>query len=325
MKYLKMIRQALSVCAALMLVFVTGYSGLRLLESAVLRSGETVENAGVSKTVFWKGEAYYPRQDITVILLMGIDENGPAEDSGSYNNTGEADLVSLLICDEKQERIHFLTLNRDTMLEIPVLGIEGRQAGTITGQLALAHTYGSGLEDSCENTRKTVSAFLKGIQIDHYIAMNMDAIPILNDAVGGVRVTVTDDFSMLDPGIPTGEHMLTGEQATTYLRSRRDLGDQLNISRMKRHEAYLKALCIALQEKKDETNILSVYEQILPYVVTDCSVNLINNLQYRYGEYTFGEMFTPVGENVLGERYYEFYPDAEQLDALIMELFYATK
>lgn len=325
MKKREMIQKAVYACMILILLFVIGYSGLQILESTVLYPEQQTEPTGVSKTVLWNGAPYYPRQDITIILLLGIDENGPVRDSGSYNNTGEADVVTLLICDETNEQIRLLNLNRDTMMEIPVLGIGGRPAGSITGQLALAHTYGSGLEDSCENTRTAVSNFLNGIRIDHYISMNMDAIPILNDAVGGVRVTVTDDFSAIDPAIPLGEHVLQGNQAMTFIRSRKNLGDQLNISRMERQEAYLKAFLPAITEKNSDSFVMSVYEQVSPYLVTDCSANMISSMLRRYGGYTLTDFVSPAGENVRGEQYYEFYPDEEQLNALIIELFYVPK
>ena len=325
MKKREMIQKAVYACMILILLFVIGYSGLQILESTVLYPEQQAEPTGVSKTVLWNGAPYYPRQAITILLLLGIDENGPVRDSGSYNNTGEADVVTLLICDETNEQIRLLNLNRDTMMEIPVLGIGGRPAGSITGQLALAHTYGSGLEDSCENTRTAVSNFLNGIRIDHYISMNMDAIPILNDAVGGVRVTVTDDFSAIDPAIPLGEHVLQGNQAMTFIRSRKNLGDQLNISRMERQEAYLKAFLPAITEKNSDSFVMSVYEQVSPYLVTDCSANMISSMLRRYGGYTLTDFVSPAGENVRGEQYYEFYPDEEQLNALIIELFYVPK
>jgi len=211
------------------------------------------------------------------------------------------------------------------MLEIPVLGFGGRQAGTITRQLALAHTYGSGLEDSCENTRTAVSNFLNGIRIDHYISMNMDAIAILNDAVGGVRVTVTDDFSEIDPSISLGEQVLKGEQAITFVRSRKNLGDQLNRSRLERQNIYLNGFLLALNEKNSDSFVMSVYEQVSPYIVTDCSANLISSLMRRYGGYTIAEIVTPEGEDILDQQYYAFYPDEAKLDQLIIRLFYAPK
>lgn len=325
MKKIERIQKAVYTVAVLILLFVICYSGLQILESTVLSPEQPEEDGRVSKTVFRDGISYYPRQDITVIMLLGIDESGPVKASGSYNNTGEADVIVLVICDEKNEQIRLLNLNRDTMLKIPVLSLDGRQAGTITGQLALSHTYGSGLEDSCENTRKAVSDFLKGIRIDHYLSVNMDAIPILNDAVGGVRVTVTDDFSGIDPAIPMGAHVLQGEQATTFVRSRKNLGDQLNISRLERQNRYLEAFLQKLHENNSESFVLSVYEQISPYVVTDCSANLISSMVRRYEEYTITDALSLTGDNIQGEEYYEFYPHEDALENLILELFYAPK
>ena len=76
------------------LVAVAIFSGLKVLSSLE----KTVDNspASSSKTVEFNGEEYFPRQDITVLMLMGIDEYGEVKESGSYNNTGENDMVALL-------------------------------------------------------------------------------------------------------------------------------------------------------------------------------------------------------------------------------------
>lgn len=249
MKRRELIQRILFACVTLILLFTACYSGLQILES-VVSSREMGETPPVpTKTIIRDGTAYYPRQDITVILLMGIDESGPVRSSESYDNTGEVDVAVLFICDETREQIRVLNLNRDTILEMPVLGVDGRRAGSITGQLALSHTYGSGLDDSCENTRTAVSDLLNGIRIDHYFAMNMDAVSILNDAVGGVGVTVTDDFSGIDPEFPTGTCILRGDQAITFLRSRKNLGDQLNISRMQRQNHYMEGFLTAFRRR----------------------------------------------------------------------------
>ncbi|MBO5128825.1 MAG: LCP family protein [Oscillospiraceae bacterium] len=308
----------------LILVLVMLYSGLRIVESTVLYSGEPEEF--VSKTITRDGVDYFPRQDITTVLVMGIDRFGPVESSESYQNRGASDMNMLLIFDEVNEVCNVLHLNRDTMLEMPVLGIGGKEAGTFYGQLALSHTYGSGLEDSCENTRNTISAFLYGITIDYYVAMNMDAIAVLNDAVGGVNVNVTEDFSRVDPTIGMGAVTLKGEQAIHFVRTRKDVGDQLNLSRIQRQQDYIDGFTEAFRAKQaDEQFILSVYEEVAPYIVTDCSMTVINSMVSRYGDYAIGEVVTPPGENVLGEEYYEFYADEEALDALILRLLYAPK
>ena len=302
------------------------YSGIRIVESLVVTETAT-EVSSTSKTITRDGVDYFPRQDITTILVMGVDQNGPVEESTYYQNPGAADMVMLLIFDEAAEVCNILQLNRDTMLEMPVLGIGGKQAGTWYGQLAMSHTYGNGLEESCENTRKTVSNLLYGLYIDYYIAMNMDAITIANDAVGGVPVNITDDFSQVDPTIGMGKFTLIGDQALTYVRSRQNVGDQLNVSRIQRQKDYITSFAKQLREDQDRDSnfVVSVYEKLAPYIVTDCSVHAISGIMNRYGDYAVGRVETPEGSNVLGNEYYEFYVDEEKLDALILELFYAPK
>ena len=327
MKLRKNGRQILYFCLILVLVLVVLYSGLRILESTVLRSDTGQEVAYTRKTITRGGVDYYPRQDITTVLVLGIDQSGPVAVSEGYMNRGAADLVMLLVFDESRQTCDILQLNRDTMLRMPVLGLGGRKAGTSYGQLALAHTYGTGLADSCENIREAVSNFLYGITVDYYVSMRMDAIGLLNDAVGGVTVNVTEDFSQVDPTIGKGPVTLKGQQALSYVRTRQNLGDQLNISRMERHRKYVDSFLAAFRAAREEDPefFLQTYETITPYLVTDCSVNTISGIIDRYGDYTVNTPVTPEGENVLGDQYYEFHADEEKLDSLILEMFFAPK
>ena len=319
-------KRGLLAAVVLILVLVMIYSGLRILESTVFYVPQT-QTAVPSKTITRDGIDYFPRQDITTILVMGIDEEGPVTDSGSYRNTGEVDMAALVILDQTEETYSILCLNRDLMLEMPVLGLGGRQAGTFYGQLALAHTYGSGLADSAENTVAAVSDFLYGITIDYYVAMNMDAIGILNDAVGGVTVNVTDDFSRADATIPMGTVTLNSAQAMTFVRSRKDVGTQLNLSRMSRQREYMNGLAQALTASitGSETFVVDVYDRMADYMVTDCSVNVVSGLMQRCAGYTLKENVSIEGQNVKGEEFYEFHADEAKLDPLILRLLYAPK
>ena len=314
------------LCVILILVLVMIYSGLQVLESTVFHNADQ-DDAYVSKTIIRDGIEYFPRQDVTVLMVLGIDRFGAVEDSGSYNNTGDADMVALLVFDEARQVCDVLYLNRDTMLEMPILGIGGKEAGTFYGQLALSHTYGSGLADSCENVKNTLETFLTGLRVDYYVSMHMDAISILNDAVGGVTVTVTEDFSDVDPSITMGELTLMGDQAIHYVRTRKDIGDQKNVTRMERQKEYIGNFLEKFREKTDasESFLVSIFEAASPYIVTDCSGNVLINLMNRYSDYAVGEFITPKGNNVIGDQYYEFYVDEKALDDLLLKLFYAKK
>ena len=192
--------KALFACIALILVLGIVYSGLQILELTVFY-GQEREFQVETKTITRDGVKYFPRQDISVILLMGINQPGHAH-AEEPNHGNSADMVALVVVDEAAESWSVLNLNRDAMVDMPELNLEGKEIGTMYAQLAYAHTYGTGVEDSCENTRKAVSNLLGGVNIDYYVAMNVDAIAMLNDAVGGVTVNVSDDFSRVDPSLP---------------------------------------------------------------------------------------------------------------------------
>lgn len=309
------------------LVVVVAFSGFKIYKAFNSKSDAQGDLSYTTKTVTVDGVDYFPRQDITVLMLMGIDEFGEVKKSESYNNTGECDMVALAVFDEQDKTYSVLTLNRDTMMDIYTLGVTGQPSGTIFGQLALAHTYGTGMEDSCENTVRTVSDFLSGLTVDYYLSMNMDAIAILNDAVGGVTVNVVDDFSNVDSTIPMGEVTLSGEQALSYVQTRKDVSDQLNISRMERHKDYMENFVTAFSSKvkESDTFVLETYNKIAPYIVSDCSVNSMSAMLNRYADYTLRDVVTPDGENVLTEQYIEFYADEAELEKLILNMFYTKK
>ena len=327
MKKNRRIGKSALLLGLLVLLLVMIYSGLRILESTVLYSDTGYEEVRERKTITRNGKDYFPRQDLTVVMVLGIDQYGPVQDSGYYSNHGMADMAMLLIFDERDEVCRVLQLNRDTMLEMPYIGITGEQAGTYFGQLALSHSFGSGLEDSCENTRQAISDFLNGLHIDYYVSMNMDAIAILNDAVGGVTVNVTEDFSEVDPTIKMGEQTLMGQQSINFVRTRKDVGDQLNLSRLDRQKEYMEGFISAFKtmRQQDSTFFVSAYEAIAPYIVSDCSVNALQGILDHYGHYPMAELITPEGENVMGEQYFEFYVDEAKLDELVLRLFYIEK
>ena len=279
------------------------------------------------KTI-WRGDiSYYPKQDIHVFLVMGIDRSGPVTDSESHRNSGAADVVMLFVFDETKKEYKIVTLNRDSMVEMPILGLGGKNAGSTVAQLALSHTYGDGLEESCENTKTTVSDLLYGLQIDYYIAMNMDVVSILTDAVGGVMVNVKDDFSQIDSTIQMGEMILNGDQSYKFVRTRRNVADQLNLSRMDRQVEYMEGFIEAFKTNigKDINKALNTYRDVSQYIVTDCSESIMADLLDMFYDYELVEVLSLPGENVRGEEYMEYHIDEEKLDALILEMLYTPK
>ena len=313
------------LCAVLILVVLMIYGGLRIMESTVFSKDQPEEIT--RKTVTRDGVEYFPRQDLCTVLIMGIDRQGKAVPSQEPNHGNAVDMVTLLIFDKKDETVSLLSLNRDMIVEMPRLNEYGRETGTRFAQLALSHTYGRGMEDSCNNTKKTVSNLLYGIPIDYYLSMSMDAIEVLNDAVGGVAVTVEDDFSKVDPSIQIGTMTLNGEQALRFVQARAGVGDQLNLSRIRRQQEYMQGFLTAFKEKAAQSSsfLAKTYDEVSDYIVTDMSVSVLSRLMEDYSQYELKDVISLKGENKLEKEHYAFYVDEEALDTLVLELFFAPK
>jgi len=310
------------LCILLVLLII--YSGFRVLEATVFLEEE--ESNYVSKTIEIDGKKYFPNQNIETFLIIGVDETGEMVKREAYENNAMADAIMVVIFDKDKETMNIVSLNRDTIMDVPVIGIDGRKAGTTKGQLALSYAYGDGMHGSCENTIDAVSDLLYGIKIDHYIALNMDAIKILNDSVGGVTVNVKDDFSGVDSSIKKGKITLRGDQALTFIRARKGVGSQLNVSRMERQQEYMKNFFVKLKDKatSDAGFAVNTYDKLASYMVTDSTAKALSAMMERYGEYELKEMVTPKGENVRGE-YMEFYLDEDAFEDMVIKYFFVEK
>ena len=315
------------ILLGILLIGVVIYSGFRFLEATVFLDDEKSPSKSPSKTIVVDGVKYFPKQDIETFLIIGVDEDGEMVRRETLENEGMADAIMLAVFNRTDETIDIISLNRDSMTDISVRGLDGRKVDSMNAQLALSYAYGDGMESSCENTIEAVSKMLYGIEIDHFMALNMDAIKVLNDAVDGVTVDVWDDFSAVDPSIYMGRVTLYGDQALTYIRARKDVGDQLNVNRMERQQEYMESFFYALKYavEMDPEFAIKHYEDLTKYMVTDCSVTTMSSMLERYGAYELGEIVTPEGENVRGEKYMEFYVDEDSLQDLVLEHFFAEK
>lgn len=276
----------------------------------------------VKTTVEYEDTSYIIDPMIQTLMILGIDTTDGLVDSESYNNEYQSDFISIVVIDNDNNQYSIMQINRDTMVEIPVLGVTGKIASSYTGQIALSYNYGNGLEDSCENTALTLSNYLLDIPIDNYISLSMGAVPIINDMVGGVTVTIEDDFSSIDDSLVMGETItLTGSQALTFVQGRYSVGDQTNANRMNRQQEYLAGLFEIFAD--DETSFsTSVLSEITDYMVTDSSVNTLSRILEKLEEYEFLGFVTLEGESSEVDGHMQFEVDETSLYETVLDLFY---
>ena len=219
-----------------------------------------------------------------------------------------------------------MAIDRDTMTPITTLGVLGNRSGVRTAQVSLSHGFGDGGAQSCELTVEAVSNLLLGTEIDFYAAMNLDGISVLNDAVGGVTVTLEDDFSALDPAMMAGTTLtLRGDQAECYVRSRMNVGIGTNEARMARQETYLSELSAKLTERIAESQsfIGELYDELEAYLTTDMSRGRLINEVWNARNYERTPLVRLAGEHRVGsDGFMQFYIDEEALEQTVLALFY---
>ena len=273
----------------------------------------------------WQGETYAARPDLESYLLIGVDEMGEAVGTESYIGGGQGDVQMLLVLDNANQTWQVLQLNRDSMVKMPVLGVNGSVIGTDTAQLALAHSYGNGREESCENNVTTVSRLLADQPIDGYFAVNMDAVNILTDLAGGVTVTLNSDMTAQDPAWTEGAVVtLTGENALGFVRSRKGVEDETNLSRMARQRQYLTALHDALAGR-DVAFAAEVYSTLADYTVTDIAGGTAQQIAAKLNQSREQPLLTIEGESKVVDGYWAYYLDDASLHETIITLFYGKE
>ena len=233
--------------------------------------------------------------------------------------------------DTKTGKSRLIAISRDTMTDVNVYSDLGNFIGTEKLQLCLAYTYGDGKEKSCENTVRAVSRLFYGMPVAAYAALDLDAIAVLTDAVGGVEVTVTKDLTIQDPSLKEGERkVLTGEQAQWYVRSRlveeKEATADANSDRIERQKQYLAAFGgkAAEQFRKNPLFLLTLYQKIKDFSVTNLSaaeVTYLGTLLCRGGFQDAG-ILSIKGEASMGETYAEFHVDEQAMYEMVLEVFY---
>lgn len=278
--------------------------------------------------VKYNGTIYAYNKEMMTFLFMGIDKDGDAKEVAEGTDGGQADALFLVAVNPKDRTVKVIGLNRNTMADVDIYNEEGAYVNTVKAQIAVQHGFGNGMEESCDYQCKAVSRLLYGLPIHGYAAINMAAIPALNDAVGGVDVTVQEDISIKDPLLVKGAQVhLEGKSAFWYVKYR-DMNQFGSADgRLERQKQYLAGFMDAAKKtvKEDISVVSRLYSALKPMMVTNVTSGEAVYLATELLDYDFGgknEFRMIEGETVMGEVFEEFYVDEEALYEMILDIFY---
>lgn len=300
-----------------------------ITEEGIMEEDITEEEAAEWKEgwVKYKGDIYEYKSDILTFLVMGIDKNKDVEKTEEGTDGGQADALFLVVVDSSDRSFKIVGINRNTMTDIDIYDEKGAFVTTTKAQIAVQHGFGDGMEESCEYQKKAVENLFYGLPVHGYAAVNMNAIATINDAVGGVEVTVLEDLTKKDKSLvkDTKVHLM-GKSAFWYVQYRDTTAFGSADMRLARQKQYLNGFIDAAKKaaKENISVILELYQAVMPQMVTDISLDEVAYLAPLLADYRFGEnsFYTMTGETVEGEQFEEFYADETALYEMILEVFY---
>lgn len=277
----------------------------------------------------YDGKAYRRSSYVKAILCMGVDREGPMMEKTTHTFGGQADGIFVIAQDTARNTLKILMIPRDTMTEITLTDLSGNVLGKDVQHLTLAYAYGDGREESCERMVEAVSGLLNGLEIDHYLAANTDIIAALNDAAGGVEVTVTaEGMEQVSPEFKKGAKVtLFGDQAEAFVRYRDTDEAYSAIARMERQQGYISGFFRSVKKKSREDSqiVLHLFDLTEEHMVTDMGKE--EYLKIAMDALSTGELgsenfYTLPGESAETNLFDEFYVDKEALMPILLEMFY---
>ncbi len=150
----------------------------------------------------------------TNLLVLGIDQ---APD-GTY--AGRSDTMILVTTSGWQPYVGMLSIPRDLWVNIAVPGAGQNRINT-AHFFAEANQPGSGPYAALATVEQNF-----GVRVPYYVRIRFDGFVTLVDAIGGVRVTLTEPMA----GFAPGEYKLSGKQTLAFVRSRQGSDDFYRMS-----------------------------------------------------------------------------------------------
>ena len=288
-------------------------------QSAPLETDDTSEDEDWNSVIEYQGETWKINNRLTTVLFMGIDSKASVESHNTVGNGGRADTILLFVLNKDTETMQLIQISRDTMTEVDVYDDDRDLIYSGVMQLTMQYAFGDSATRSCMLMKKTVSELLYGIDIDDYCALTIDGMGSIVDAMGGITVTLEDDWTDISPSYTKGATVTMDSAAVERFVRYRDIEvTGSNDTRMERQAWFLQELFHQMASKGGN-ELLSLYDAAGRDLTTDMDAETIRNM----AKYTLDENTVKLpGHTVEGDLHDEYYLDEEALQDLLVNTFY---
>ncbi|MCM3743964.1 LCP family protein [Sporosarcina luteola] len=241
----------------------------------------------------------FKEKDPFSVLILGVDER--------EGDKGRSDTMIVLTVNSELESTKMVSIPRDTYSKI--VGME------FDDKLNHAYAYG-GIEMSLAS----VEHFLD-IPIDYIIQVNMESFQGIIDAIGGVSITNTLDFTVDEHSFPKGELTLNGKEALAFVRMRMD-DPRGDFGRQDRQKQVIQGILQKGAKLSSLMKYKSIFEAIGNNVRTNMTFNEMVEVQknYRNAAKSVEQISFEKGEGTRMDGVWYYMMDSEELEEVKAEL-----
>ncbi|MER7770400.1 LCP family protein [Kitasatospora sp. NPDC096140] len=184
------------------------------------------------------------------VLLLGSDtrDDGNNALGGGDEGVGHSDTAIVLHIYADHKHAVGVSIPRDTLVTVPSCRLPSGAWTTAKNDQMFnsAFSVGDAPKGNPACTQNTVEK-LTGLRIDHTVVVDFKGAAAMADAVGGVEACVPNDVNEYGIHLKKGLQKLSGQSAVDYLRARHGIGDNSDVGRMKRQQAFLSSMIKKVQ------------------------------------------------------------------------------
>jgi LCP family protein required for cell wall assembly len=174
------------------------------------------------------------------ILVVGSDSRISAGDPSQWRRGAQrTDAIMLVHLPADRDAAYAMSIPRDSWVDIPGHGAAKINAAfSLGGPTLLIQTVEQ----------------LTQVRIDHFAVTDFESFQDITDQLGGVRITLKQDLYSGDRLVlPAGEHLMSGEEALTYVRQRKGLA-RGDFDRVQRQQAWMRAIFARMRNEQTLQN-----------------------------------------------------------------------
>ena len=203
------------------------------------------------------------------VLLIGSDQRNGANAKYGKAEGERSDTIILLHFSPGGKKAIGISFPRDSMVQLP--SCKSATGKTVPGGLNMINSSFNNGGAGC--TMHAIET-LTGIRVDHFVKVDFSGFKQVVDALGGVEVCLPQRIDDTDSKLhlSAGRHVIKGDTALAYVRTRHGVGDGSDIGRIKNQQKFLAAVVKKATSNGTLTNpgkLYSFFDAATKSVTTD--------------------------------------------------------